>query len=48
MLEQRTNVRIIQELLGHNNLKTTERYTPVTIKLIEKMQSPLDKLNWKE
>jgi integrase/recombinase XerD len=45
LLEAGTDIRIIQELLGHNSLKTTERYTHVSIKNISSIQSPLDKLN---
>lgn len=44
LLEGGTDIRYIQELLGHENIKTTLRYAHVTPKAIRKIQSPLDKL----
>ncbi|MBN4063022.1 tyrosine-type recombinase/integrase [Alkaliphilus sp. AH-315-G20] len=42
LLESGTDLRYIQELLGHASSKTTERYTHVTNKNITKIKSPLD------
>ncbi|MCL2329105.1 MAG: site-specific integrase [Bacteroidetes bacterium] len=44
LLEQGTDIRFIQELLGHNSLKTTLIYTEVTNNSIRNIKSPLDKL----
>jgi integrase/recombinase XerD len=42
--EAGTDIRIIQELLGHSSSKTTEIYTHVSNRTIQRVQSPLDNL----
>jgi len=44
MLEGGLNIRVLQELMGHADVKTTEIYTHVIKKDINKLESPLDKL----
>lgn len=44
LLESGTDLRYIQELLGHNSSRTTEIYTHVSKKNIETIKSPFDDL----
>lgn len=44
MLENGVNIRVLQELLGHADVKTTEIYTHVMNRDIRRLQSPLDLL----
>lgn len=44
LLEDGTDLRIIQVLLGHNSSKTTEIYTHVSGAQLQKIKSPLDNL----
>jgi integrase/recombinase XerD len=44
LLESGTDLRYIQELLGHNSSRTTEIYTHVSTKNIQNIVSPFDSL----
>ena len=44
LLESSTDLRYIQELLGHNSSRTTEIYTHVSTKNIQQIKSPFDDL----
>lgn len=45
LMESGTDVRYIQELLGHKDIKTTLIYTHVTNKSMKQITSPLDALD---
>ena len=44
LLENGTDLRYIQEILGHKSSKTTEIYTHVSTQSIKKIKSPFDDL----
>jgi len=44
LLEQGTDLRIIQKLLGHSDIKTTQIYTQISQASIKNIKSPLDNI----
>jgi len=44
MLEHGVNIRVLQTLLGHSDVKTMEIYTHVMNRDIRGIKSPLDRL----
>lgn len=44
LLDKGTDIKFIKELLGHHNIKTTERYLHVTRRQIGNVESPFDEL----
>jgi site-specific recombinase XerD len=44
LLEQGTDLRIIQKLLGHSDIKTTQVYTQISQASIKNIKSPLDNI----
>lgn len=44
LLEYGTDVTVIQKLLGHQDLKTTQIYAKVSNNILDKVKSPLDQL----
>jgi integrase/recombinase XerD len=45
LLEHGTDISLIQQLLGHNDIKTTLLYTHVSKKELHKVKSALDRIN---
>lgn len=45
LLENGTDIRYINELLGHSSTLTTEIYTQVSINSLKNIESPINFLN---
>lgn len=46
LLEAGVNIRVVQKLLGHADVKTTEIYTHVLQQNLDKVVSPLEHLDF--
>ena len=44
LLDAGVDIRIIQELLGHSSIATTQRYTKVSVEQLKRIVSPMDNL----
>ena len=44
-LERRTDIKYIQQLLGHNSIRTTAIYTHITQKAWKNIKSPIEYLD---
>jgi len=47
LLEQGTDIRIIQKQLGHNSIKTTQIYTHVSKAVVANIYSPINNIHFK-
>lgn len=47
LLEHGTELLYIQELLGHYSLRSTTLYLRISPRALQKVSSPLDRLNWR-
>ena len=46
MLEEGIEITFIKEFFGHNDLKTTLRYTHVSNKSLQKIRNPFDNITF--